>query len=141
VRAGGDDEAMNQLRSPAAQLDQAHPRKRDVATRWRKLLEDQRASGLPVMAFCRERGIPASSLFAWRRKLMLAGGEAASFAGAEPFKPVTLVTEAATQHDDNGGGAEARIEVWLPRERRLMVRRGFDRQLLADVIRTLESLA
>jgi hypothetical protein len=61
---------MNQLRSPAAQLDQAHPRKRDVATRWRKLLEDQRASG-----------------------------------------------------------------------RRLMVRRGFDRQLLADVIRTLESLA
>jgi hypothetical protein len=37
--------------------------------KWRGLVEAQEASGLSVLRFCEERGIPASSLFAWRRKL------------------------------------------------------------------------
>ena len=116
---------MNQATSPAAQTDQPRLRKRDASTRWRKLLEDQRASGLPVSAFCRERGIAASSLFAWRRRL--AGGEQA-------FKPVKIAPEPAH-------GGDAAIELYLPGARRLVVRRGFDRQLLVDVIHALEAAA
>lgn len=126
---------MNQLTSPAAQTDQTQLKKKDASTRWRKLLEDQRASGLPISAFCRERGIAASSLFAWRRRLA---------DGASMFKPVKMVvTPGPTVRgggDDDGGG-DAAIELYLPGERRLIVRRGFDRQLLLDVIHAMESLA
>lgn len=126
---------MNQLTSSAAQTDQTQLKKKDASTRWRKLLEDQRASGLPISAFCRERGIAASSLFAWRRRLA---------DGASMFKPVKMVvTPGPTVRgggDDDGGG-DAAIELYLPGERRLIVRRGFDRQLLLDVIHAMESLA
>jgi len=136
---GGDDEHMNPPTSPGAQTDLNQPRKKDASARWRKLLEDQQASGLPVSAFCRERGIAASSLFAWRRRLV--GREAV-------FKPVKIAatsTAAARDcgHDHNdggggGGGGEGAIELHLPGKRLLMVRRGFDRQLLVDVIHALE---
>ena len=132
--ARGDDEEMNQPTPPAAQTDQIQPKKRDASARWRKLLEDQRASGLPVTAFCRERGIAASSLFAWRRRL----------ARGEPvFKPVKVAATPAPSRRGGGGddGGEGAIELHLAAERRLIVRRGFDRQLLADVIYALESLA
>jgi hypothetical protein len=124
---------MNENTSAVAQADPTRPKKKDASARWRKLLEDQRASGLPISAFCRERGIAAASLFAWRRRL----------AGVESvFKPVKVVatpTPAPSRGDDSGD--DAAIELRLAGERRLMVRRGFDRQLLADVIRALESLA
>jgi transposase-like protein len=133
-----DDEGMNQITSPAAPADQIQPRKKDAAARWRKLLEDQRASGLSVVAFCRERGIAASSLFAWRRRLLR---------GPEMFKPVTLAAEPRRGRSDEesaNGATEAAdttcVELCLPGERRLIVRRGFDRQLLAEVIHTLEGL-
>ena len=134
--ADADDVEMNQATSPVAQTDQPQVRKRDASARWRKLLEDQQASGLPVSAFCRERGIAASSLFAWRRRLT---------ACEQVFKPVKIAAiPTPVRHgggdagDDRGEGA---IELYLAGERRLMVRRGFDRQLLAEVIRALESLA
>lgn len=124
---------MNQSTAPVAQTDQIQPKKRDASARWRKLLEDQGASGLPISAFCRERGIAPASLFAWRRRL----------SGGEPvFKPVKIAaapTPARRGGDDDGG--EGAIELRLTGERRLMVRRGFDPQLLMEVIRALESLA
>jgi hypothetical protein len=127
VTTGGDDERMNPPTSSAAQTDQAQPRKKDASARWRKLLKDQQASGLPVSAFCRERGIAASSLFAWRRRL----------ADAETvFKPVTIAATPTPARDDDGG--EGAIELHLPGGCLLMVRRGFDRQLLVDVIHALE---
>ena len=36
---------------------------------WRGLIREQRASGLGISAFCREREVPLSSFFQWRRKL------------------------------------------------------------------------
>jgi hypothetical protein len=137
----GDDGGMNEPTSPSAQLDQTQPGKKDASARWRKLLEDQRASGLPISAFCRERGIPASSLFAWRRRLA---------SGAQVFKPVKIAAtptpprrRGGDDGDDGDDGGEGAIELYLPGAgaRRLIVRRGFDRQLLADVIDALESLA
>ncbi len=133
---------MNQSPSGIADSDQDQPGKQDAAARWRKLLEDQRVSGLPVSAFCRERGIPQSSLFAWRKRLKL--GVAAGM-----FKAVKLAPEskrsgrAADVHADADGielSASSFVELCLRGERRLIVRPGFDRQLLLNVVSTLESL-
>jgi hypothetical protein len=112
-----------------------------AAARWRKLLEDQRASGLPVSAFCRERGIAASSLFAWRRRLCpprqpASGGGGG---GGETFRPVKLIAHARPGHGEMVGD-DAAIELCLRGGRRLMLRTGFDRQLLAEVIAALEAL-
>jgi transposase-like protein len=137
---------MNQTTSTVSQADQPRPGKPDTATRWRKLLEDQRASGLPISAFCRERGIAASSLFAWRRKLTRGGEERG---GQEAFSPVVIATEGKPRlrrRGDGGDGgamelaAASFIELCLRGERRLMVRRGFDRRLLGEVIAALEAL-
>ena len=131
-RIGADDDAMNENTSAVAHADQTQPKKKDASARWRKLLEDQRASGLPISAFCRERGIAAASLFAWRRRLT---------SGESMFKAVKIAAmpEPARRCGGDYGG-EGVIELHLTGERRLMLRRGFDRDLLVDVIRALESL-
>jgi hypothetical protein len=36
---------------------------------WRGVIRDQKASGLSISAFCRERKVPEASFFSWRRKL------------------------------------------------------------------------
>lgn len=36
---------------------------------WRGVIREQGASGLGISAFCREREVPLSSFFQWRRKL------------------------------------------------------------------------
>lgn len=36
---------------------------------WRAVIREQGASGLGISAFCREREVPLSSFFQWRRKL------------------------------------------------------------------------
>ena len=120
---------MDQNTSAVSKPDEK-PAKEDAATRWRKLIAQQQESGLPVSAYCRERGVSAASMFAWRRRLRSASG----FPGAGIFKPVKVVSE--------GGCADERsdsvIELRLPGGRHLIVRRGFDRQLLLDVIDALE---
>ena len=40
-----------------------------TAEQWRELVAEQASSGLGVNAFCRERGLAASSLRNWKRKL------------------------------------------------------------------------
>ena len=62
------------ISSAVSESVQAQPVKPpDMASRWRKVLKDQRVSGLPISVFCRQRGIPQSALFAWRRRLTDAG--------------------------------------------------------------------
>lgn len=93
----------------------------ETAERWRRIVQQQQSSGLPVTAFCRRAGVPQSSFFAWRRKLR----DEATFAevklSAEPAAPV--------------GG----IELHLPGERRIVVRPGFDRRTLLDLLTVLEA--
>jgi len=36
---------------------------------WREAIQEQKASGLSISAFCRERGVSEASFFSWRRKL------------------------------------------------------------------------
>jgi hypothetical protein len=124
---------MNQNNSPGVESDQK-PAKEDAAARWRKLIEQQQDSGLSVSAYCRERGVSAASLFAWRRRLV---------GGASMFKPVKLVSEACracVAEVKPAAAADSVIELCLAGERRLIVRRGFDPNVLAGVIRVLEGL-
>jgi hypothetical protein len=108
--------------------------KESAAARWRKLIEQQRESGLPVSAYCRERGISAASMFAWKRRLRPAG----ALPVRQTFKPVTVVSKTLGRSADQPAGA---IELRLRDGCHLLVRRGFDRQLLIDLVQALESLA
>jgi hypothetical protein len=129
---------MDEDTSAVSRSDQK-PSKEDASARWRKLIEQQRESGLAVSAYCRQRGLSAASMFAWRRRLRSASG----FPVAEMFKPVKIIASAVRS---SGGQADCTIELptastvelCLRGERRLIVRRGFDRQLLLDVIDALE---
>lgn len=110
-----------------------------TAQRWRKLCDEQRGSGMTVSAFCRVKSIPASSLFAWRRKLApRAQSRPAGTGTVEPKgsgAPGFVQVKAATD------GKPSAIELRLKGDRRLLVRTGFDPDMLAGVIRLLEGLA
>lgn len=54
---------------------------------WRRVLGEQRQSGLTVKAFCQSRKIAMPSFYQWRRKLQAVDGKQ----GAARFLPVTLV--------------------------------------------------
>ena len=92
-----------------------------TADHWRRVVQQQQNSGLPVTAFCRRAGVPQSSFFAWRRRLR----DEATFA------EVRLSGESVAQV----GG----IELHLPGERRIVVRPGFDRRTLLELLAALES--
>jgi hypothetical protein len=95
---------------------------------WRRIVDGQQPSGLTVAAYCRDRGIKDSAFYAWKRRLCsLAKLNRSPPAFVEVKPPKTSATEA--------------IEICLPCERRLLVRRGFDHDLLIDLVRTLEATA
>lgn len=110
--------------------------KPSASVRWQKLILDQQVSGLPVSVFCRERGIPQSSLFAWRRRLTAAGTPD----NLAKFQPVKIVPETSEQSAMSAAGS---IELFLRGgsggERRLVVHKGFDRELLIELVEALES--
>jgi transposase-like protein len=96
--------------------------------KWTRIIREQRASGLSVAAFCAERGIPASSLFAWRRRLAGAGD-------ATPSGSAFVEAKVRGAQDSRDGG----VTIELACGRRVTVTRGFDRQLLLEVLDALES--
>lgn len=102
------------------------------------MIADQEASGLPVSVFCRERGIPQASHFAWRRRL----SRAETSSTPAKFQVVKLVPETSGQSERFTDGS---IELFLRGgsggERRLLIQKGFDRGLLLDLVQALESLA
>lgn len=93
-----------------------------TASKWREIIDRQRASGLSVGAFCRRDAIAESSFFAWRRRL-----------GSTP--PVPAFVEAKLTPAPRPGV----IEVQLRGGRRVRVRPGFDAALLAQVVVALEA--
>ena len=40
----------------------------EAEARWRGLVSEQVESGKSVAAFCRERGVPASQMFSWKKR-------------------------------------------------------------------------
>ena len=103
---------MNELESPSRR-------------KWREIIQRQRASGMSVAEFCHRNGVAASSLFAWKRRL--------SVAGTPPAFVEAKISEAR--------GGMGKIEIRLRHGRRLLVGRSFDRDLLAEVVAVLEGLS
>jgi transposase-like protein len=96
---------------------------------WRQIVDGQRSSGLAVAAYCRKRGISECSFYKWRRRL-----RSSARAGVETTAPFV---EFKTPILSTAEG----IEIFLPGERHLLVRRGFDHDLLVEVVRTLEGMS
>jgi hypothetical protein len=102
---------------------------RPGAEEWRQIIDGQRHSGLTVAAYCLERGITQGSIYAWKRR------------SRAPARPTRSPKPAFVEVTSPRAGSDGTIEICLPGERRLLARRGFDRALLIQLIRTLESIA
>jgi hypothetical protein len=105
-------------------------RPRDLALErdWRRHFERQRSSGLSVRDYCLQRDLTESAFYLWRRTI----AERDRAATAMPaFLPVVI-------ERPSGRGDEAPIEIRLANGRRVRVRSGCDRTLLADVLAILE---
>ena len=95
--------------------------RRDSQDQWRRIIRDQQASGLSVAAFCRRAGVPQSSLYAWKRRLR----------HVTDFVEVQL--PASTALDSSA------LELRLSGDRHVIVRPGFDRRTLLELVSTLEA--
>jgi transposase-like protein len=107
-------------------------RGREVREKWHGLVLQQIDSGQSVAAFCRERGVASSQLFAWKKRLREA--EAAQFIEVEVKAP-EQAGEAAIRQANKG------IEVRLCRGRSVVVEPGFDADHLRALLGVLESEA
>lgn len=104
-------------------------RKQEAWAKWRGLVAEQGASGRTVAAFCRDRGLPVSQFFAWKKRLRQAA--------AEPFVEVQVVGAPAQP-----ATAQSRaIEIRLAGERRIFVEPGFDAGHLRALLAVLETRA
>ena len=101
--------------------------------RWRELVNEHRASGLSVDAFCKQQGLATSTFFNWARRfkteapsvMAQASPDAADFVELEAPLAPTTVAEAPP------------IELVLPSGLVLRVRHGFDRRVLKQVVEVL----
>ena len=97
-------------------------RKRTISgEQWRKIISEQPGSGLSIAAFCRQRRLSEPSFFAWRRKLR----------DTARFAEVHIAPEPASESSG--------IEIRLSNGRSVLVRAGFDRRTLLDLLATLEA--
>ena len=108
----------------------------DKARRWRYLLDQWRRSGLNVRDFCFEHQLSVPSFYFWRRRLPEL--QATTSKPIEPiqahstaFIPVSIVDPPLT--------ASKPVEIVLGNGRVLRVGHGVQRELLLQVIETLEA--
>ena len=92
-----------------------------TADQWRKIIEQHQRSGWTVTAFCQRAGVSQASFYGWRRKLR----DEVSFAEVKRSGEATA----------EAGG----IELRLSGRRCVVVRPGFDRRTLLDLLDALES--
>jgi hypothetical protein len=99
---------------------------------WRQWIDRQKISGMSAASFCRRHSLAVATFYFWKRRL---SGQARSSAFVEirPL-PVNAVASCAA----TSGGTRTSIELCLRGGHRLRLRRGFDRQLLLDVLAALE---
>ena len=96
---------------------------------WRQIIDGQKSSGLTVAAYCLEREITEGSFYTWKQRLR------------SPAKRNRLPKPAFVEVTSPSAKAAGTIEICLRGERHLLARRGFDRELLVELIRALESIA
>jgi hypothetical protein len=103
-------------------------RRQETWAKWRGLVSEQRASGQSVAAFCRDRGLPASQFFAWKKRLRQT---------AEPFVEVQVVGAPAQP----ATAPSRAIEIRLAGGCRIFVEPGFDAGHLRALLAVLEARA
>jgi hypothetical protein len=112
-------------------MNKAQPATRE---KWRRIIESQRVSGQTAAAWCREHDIAYASFFAWKRRL-------ASVLPAVDFVEILAAAESRPADTDPALGTTGAIQVCCRGGRTLVLRRGFDRRLLVEVIDVLEGSA
>ena len=95
---------------------------RPGADEWRPIIDGKLSSGLTVAAYCLDQGITQWSFYTWKRRLR------------SPAKPKRLPAPAFVEVKPNAP-TDGAIEICLHGEWRLLVWRGFDRELLIDLKR------
>ena len=105
----------------------------EIRERWRRLLQEQPASGLSVEAFCRRVGVQCSGFFKWRRKLRGERGGEATFAEVK-LRPGLSGSPVAA------AGGEP-LELRLAGGPSIVVPRGFDRPTLVALLDVLSGSA
>jgi transposase-like protein len=103
----------------------------EAEARWRGLVSEQAGSGKSVAVFCREREVPASQMFSWKKRFR----EAA----AAEFVEVAVKPHAETTPAVAGRGSA--IEVRLSGGRSLVVEPGFNANHLRALLEVLERQA
>ena len=109
-------------------------RERKKEAFWRQTIRRQLRSGISIRAWCRRHALRESSFYWWRTQL------ARRDAKAPAFVPVRVTADrSATDAFDlpAGIGPASRIEIVLPRGRRVHVIGPVDRQALTDVLAVL----
>jgi transposase-like protein len=101
----------------------------EIRERWRRILEDQRASGESMAAFCRRAGVRCAGFYKWRRKLGGRGG----------FAEVRIQPSPAISSKPAQAGEAVPLELRLAGGYSILVGRGFDRQVLRELLDTLEA--
>jgi hypothetical protein len=99
---------------------------------WRTTVQQWRASGLSVRAFCARRSLSEPSFYAWRRTLQ------ESDAAQVRFVPVQVVAQQTAPAADGASAAADTLELVLDGGRRLRVRPGFDGPTLTRLLALLE---
>jgi hypothetical protein len=94
--------------------------------KWRRIIGEHRDSGLTIAAFCRRERVPASSFFAWKRRL-----------AEEPDRRAPAFVEVTAAP----AAPDVPLELMLGGDRRLLIRRGFDAEVLREVVRAVEGMA
>jgi hypothetical protein len=103
----------------------------EAAARWRGLLSEPVESGKSVAVFCRERGVPASQMFSWKKRFR--ERDAVNFVEVAEMPALENTSMPATR-----GRA---IEVRLKGGCSLVVEPGFDASHLRILLGVLESEA
>jgi hypothetical protein len=103
----------------------------EAEARWRGLVSEQVGSRKSLAAFCRERGVPASQMFSWKKR----------FREAEAAKFVEVAVKSDTESTPSPAARGSAIEVRVKGGRSLVVEPGFDVHHLRALLTVLENQA
>ncbi len=106
-----------------------HSRNLALEQSWRSHLKRQASGGTTIRSYCREHGLQEASFHYWRRVIAERDRQSAtSTAPTTPaFLPVAIIEPTAQP-------LNSPIDIRLADGRRVRVRPGCDRRLLADVL-------
>jgi hypothetical protein len=128
--------------SGSAALEAALLAARKSPEQWRMIIEARRASGLSVRTFCTRHGISQSKFYYWAKRLGLSQGPGPKPPPPARFALIKAVQQPASPRPLPPGDAGLELRLASSRGSRVvLVRPGFDRQTLVELLAALEGLA